>query len=81
MKPKYSVLIQWSEEDQLYIASLPEWGPHAHTHGKTYAEAAEMAEEALKVLLEGEQIPPSPDLFLSPGTLIHHAEAPARAES
>lgn len=65
MTLKYSVLIQWSEEDKLYIASMPEWGPHAHTHGKTYAEAAEMAEEALQVLLEGEQSPPAPDLFPS----------------
>jgi hypothetical protein len=22
----YSVVIEWSDEDQVYIASLPEWG-------------------------------------------------------
>lgn len=65
MKPKYSVVIQWSEADQLYIASLPEWGPHAHTHGRTYAEAAEMAEEAIEALLQGERNPPAPVLFPS----------------
>jgi len=73
MQLKYSVLIQWSEEDQLYIASMPEWGPHAHTHGRTYEEALEMAREALEVLLEGEDSPPAPDLFGPPEN-----EQPAR---
>jgi len=26
---KYSILIQWSEEDQAYIALLPEWREYA----------------------------------------------------
>ncbi|NEO00536.1 MAG: type II toxin-antitoxin system HicB family antitoxin, partial [Moorea sp. SIO3I7] len=30
---KYSILIQWSEEDNSYVASLPEWGNYARTHG------------------------------------------------
>jgi predicted RNase H-like HicB family nuclease len=60
---KYSVLIQWSEEDQKYIASLPEWGPYAHTHGTSYEEAARNAEEVLELLLEGETNPPAPALF------------------
>ena len=66
MKLKYSVIIQWSEADNCYIVSLPEWGPQAHTHGDTYEEAARNAREALEVLLEDEQTPPAPALFGHP---------------
>ncbi|GBF82796.1 type II toxin-antitoxin system HicB family antitoxin [Aphanothece sacrum] len=48
---KYSILIQWSEEDSSYIASLPEWGKYARTHGKTYEEALENAKEVLEDLI------------------------------
>lgn len=50
---KYSVLIQWSEEDQAYIALLPEWGKYARTHGESYEEALENAKEVLEDLLYG----------------------------
>lgn len=63
---KYSVVIQWSEEDQCYVVSFPEWGPGAHTHGKTYVEAAEMAQEVLELLMDGEESLPEPDLFVFP---------------
>ena len=63
---RYSVLIQWSPEDQLYIASFPEWGPGAHTHGKTYVEAAQNAEEVLELLMDGEESLPAPHLFAFP---------------
>ena len=66
MKLKYSVIIQWSEADNCYIASLPEWGPQAHTHGDTYEEAARNAQEALELLADGEQSPPAPHLFTYP---------------
>lgn len=52
---KYSILIQWSEEDQVYIARLPEWGQYARTHGNTYEEALENAQEVLADLLYGYQ--------------------------
>ena len=52
---KYSIFIQWSEEDQVYIASLPEWGAYARTHGNTYDEALENAKEALADLVYGYQ--------------------------
>jgi predicted RNase H-like HicB family nuclease len=55
VKHPYSILIQWSEEDQKYIASLPEFGPYAHTHGQTYAEALEMAEAVLAMMIESYQ--------------------------
>jgi len=68
VKIKYSVLIQWSDEDGCYIATLPEWGQR--THGKSYVEAAQAAEEVLENLLtvwrEPGQAIPAPDLFVFP---------------
>lgn len=52
MSFRYSILIQWSDEDQKYIVSLPEFGPYAHTHGDTYEEAAKNAQEVLELLIE-----------------------------
>ncbi|MBR8826948.1 MAG: type II toxin-antitoxin system HicB family antitoxin [Gomphosphaeria aponina SAG 52.96 = DSM 107014] len=52
---KYSILIQWSEEDQAYVASLPEWGKYARTYGETYIEAFENAKEVLEDLVYGYQ--------------------------
>ncbi len=49
---KYSILIQWSEEDNAYIASLPEWGKYARTHGNTYQEALDNAQEVLEELVD-----------------------------
>src|SRR5687768_4815557 len=63
----YSMLIQWSEEDQLYLVGLPEWGDTVHTHGATYMEAAQMGTEALALLIaaaKGSGKPlPAPRLF------------------
>ncbi|MDF0555390.1 type II toxin-antitoxin system HicB family antitoxin [Kamptonema sp. UHCC 0994] len=58
----YSIFIQWSEEDQKYVVSLPEFGPYSHTHGETYAEALKHGEEVLELLIEeyqqqGRQLP------------------------
>ncbi len=50
---KYSILIQWSETDGVYVASLPEWGKYARTHGETYEEALENAKEVLEDLIYG----------------------------
>ncbi|NEP77294.1 MAG: type II toxin-antitoxin system HicB family antitoxin [Okeania sp. SIO3B3] len=48
---KYSILIQWSQEDKTYIASLPEWGKYAQTHGESYEEALENAKKVLADLV------------------------------
>lgn len=45
--PRYSIVIKWSEDDQAYIARLPEFG-NALTHGDTYAEAARQGEELIE---------------------------------
>ena len=47
MKLSYSMVIQWSDEDQVYVVVLPEF-EGAHTHGATYAEAARKGVEALQ---------------------------------
>lgn len=52
MSYRYSIVIQWSEEDSCYVVSLPEFGPYAHTHGDTYEEALQNAQEVLQMLIE-----------------------------
>ena len=52
MKSHYTVIIQWSDEDQCYVVSLPEWGEFCHTHGDTYEEALKNAQEVLDLLIE-----------------------------
>ena len=69
--PRYTVIIQWSDEDQCYVVSLPEWGG-CKTHGSSYAEAAKNAQEVLELLIETQEAKtdgplPPPKLFQYPG--------------
>ncbi|MBE9256755.1 MULTISPECIES: type II toxin-antitoxin system HicB family antitoxin [Dolichospermum] len=62
MNYHYTVIIQWSQEDNCFVVSLPEWGEFCHTHGDTYQEALENAQEVLEMLIEscledGEPLP------------------------
>jgi antitoxin HicB len=55
---QYSMLIQWSNEDQAYLVTLPEWagrvlGPV--THGETYEAAVHQGKEALAALIASAQ--------------------------
>ena len=70
---RYSMLIEWSEEDGLYLVALPEWRDrliNRHVaHGATHAEAATMAREVLALLIaadreKGRPLPP-------PRTIAH----------
>jgi predicted RNase H-like HicB family nuclease len=45
------MLIQWSEEDQVYVVTLPEFDGNK-THGATYEEAARNGREVLELLME-----------------------------
>ncbi len=56
MDYKYSILIQWSDEDGKYLVSLPEFGPYAHTHGDSYEEALKNGREVLELLIEDYQV-------------------------
>ena len=64
---KYSITIQWSEEDQCYVVSLPECGEYCHTHGDTYEEALKNAQEVLELLIESalnnNEDLPKPNIF------------------
>jgi predicted RNase H-like HicB family nuclease len=55
MNLNYSMVIQWSDEDQVFVVSLPEFGPHCKTHGSTYEEAAKMGQECLEGLIDAYQ--------------------------
>ena len=63
--PHYSMLIQWSDEDQAYLVTLPDWAERVLgpvTHGDTYEEAVQRGHEALKALIasartHGEPLP------------------------
>lgn len=65
MKSRYSILIQWSDEDQCYIVSLPEFGKYAKTHGDTYEEAIKNAQEVLELLIEENNNLPQPNVYKS----------------
>ncbi|HWS83208.1 MAG TPA: type II toxin-antitoxin system HicB family antitoxin [Ktedonobacteraceae bacterium] len=47
----YSIHIHWSDEDKLFIATLPDF-PNCSTHGKSYEEALQNAQEVLELLEE-----------------------------
>jgi antitoxin HicB len=68
MTCRYSMLIQWSDEDQVYVVTLPEFDGNK-THGATYEEAARMGLAALESLIEVYQADgwplPEPAIFAS----------------
>lgn len=54
----YSMLIEWSEEDQAYLVTLPEWAQRVYmpaTHGNTYDEAVKNGREVLELLISDAQ--------------------------
>jgi len=62
----YSMLIEWSEEDQAFLVTLPEWANSVMmpaTHGSSYSEAVHHGQEVLKMLIDsalqdGDSLPP-----------------------
>lgn len=62
---RYSILIEWSDEDQAYLVILPEWADRVMmpaTHGNTYSEAVKNGQEVLELLVnsatqDGELLP------------------------
>lgn len=59
---KYEIKIDWSEEDKVYVVTVPEL-PGCMTHGDTPEEAAKMAGEAIEGHIEamrkiGKDVPP-----------------------
>ncbi|MDQ2829928.1 MAG: type II toxin-antitoxin system HicB family antitoxin [Chloroflexota bacterium] len=64
-KLHYSIVVQWSNDDQAYLVTLPEWADRVFnpvTHGDTYEEAMKNAHAALEALVasahkHGEALP------------------------
>jgi antitoxin HicB len=83
--PQYTVVIQWSGEDQVYVASLPEWGPYCKAYGNSYEEAARQAQEVLELLIEpapgGPTQLPAPKLFHYPGADIVDMPGPVKPDA
>ncbi|HET8840151.1 MAG TPA: type II toxin-antitoxin system HicB family antitoxin [Ktedonobacteraceae bacterium] len=48
---RYSMNIQWSEQDQAYIVTVPEL-PGCRTHGNTYIEAVKQGQDAIESWIE-----------------------------
>ncbi|BAU64335.1 hypothetical protein STA3757_17070 [Stanieria sp. NIES-3757] len=52
---QYSMIIQWSDEDQLFLVTIPEFSDRVMmpcTHGKTRQEAIANGEEVIEMYLE-----------------------------
>lgn len=53
MNLPYTIVIQWSEEDQCYLVHLQEFPTQqSHTHGETYEDAVKNPQEVLELLIE-----------------------------
>jgi predicted RNase H-like HicB family nuclease len=48
----YSMNIQWSEEDRVFVVTVPEL-PGCITHGRTYEEAVRQGQDAVATWIEG----------------------------
>ncbi len=58
----YSMIIEWSDEDQAYIVTVPEL-PGCRTHGSTYEEAIQQGQDAIEswimaAIADNDPIPP-----------------------
>lgn len=54
MNHRYSMVIEWSEEDQVFVVSLPEFADRVMmpcADGKTYEEAARNGHEVIETLV------------------------------
>src|SRR5215211_1609682 len=70
---QYSLLIQWSPEDQVYMALSPEF-PRLKTHGETQEEALAMGVESVAMWIyiarkDGEPVPEPSFFHIQPRSL------------
>jgi len=62
---RYSMIVQWSDEDRLFLVTIPEFADRVvmpYTHAKTRSEAIQNGEEVIEMYFEawqaeGESIP------------------------
>jgi predicted RNase H-like HicB family nuclease len=53
LSPHYSMVIQWSDEDNCYLVHLPDFpSQQVHTHGDSYEEAAKHGQEVIETYIE-----------------------------
>ncbi len=72
MNIPYSMIIQWSTEDECYLVHLPDFPfQQFHTHGETYEEAAKHGQEAIESLIEWYQAEGKP--LPTPKIMINEA--------
>lgn len=67
---RYSMVLQWSDEDQLFLVTIPEFGDRVVmpcTHGKTREEAIHNGEAVIEMYLEAWQAEGDP--IPAPSTL------------
>ncbi|BAZ41122.1 hypothetical protein NIES4101_70840 [Calothrix sp. NIES-4101] len=70
---RYSMILQWSDEDELFLVTIPEFSDRVVmpcTHGKTREEAINNGEEVIEMYLEaweteGETIPEPSTLLVA----------------
>lgn len=62
MTNKYSLIIRWSDDDECFIAWVPELGTGVKTHGATYEEAARMGQEVIDSFFQPNSPQPEHDL-------------------
>ncbi|MDQ2098012.1 MAG: type II toxin-antitoxin system HicB family antitoxin [Tychonema bourrellyi B0820] len=49
---RYSIIVQWSDEDRLFLVTIPEFGDRVVmpcTHGQTRSEAIDNGEEVIEM--------------------------------
>jgi predicted RNase H-like HicB family nuclease len=66
---KCSMIIQWSDEDNVYLVTLPEWEGRVlnpGTHGDTYEEAVRSGETMLieRAQQQGQPLP-APNTYVA----------------
>lgn len=67
---RYSMVVQWSEEDQLFLVTIPEFVDRVMmpcTYGKTRSEAIDRGEDVIEMYLEAWQAEGQP--IPEPGVL------------
>ena len=55
---RYSMVVQWSDEDEAFLVTLPEWEGRVFnpvSHGDSYEDAIKQAHEALVALVASAQ--------------------------
>lgn len=64
----YSMIIEWSNEDDAYIVTVPEL-PGCRTHGATYEEAVRQGQDAIDSWIDARRASgrpiPAPRIFAS----------------